>query len=483
MAGYADQPLRVMLEVIPRPSLLAAMGEDADLAGNPAAADALSGAGLVIDPGWPAQSLGPQRARLGSALAGRPRVDAVVGALNRMTETVNKVGDAVPVVDVPRVPTMSHPQRRTVLFRAELPPGEDALNALRVAREHARIVGVYNDPPVALVQRRSRDPAYGAIADVEDLIGVQRLREAGLDGDGVRVAVVDAGIDLAYLHEHQREHELDSALSRTTPGSPEQPGNFPADHGTLAAYQVGVAAPKATVIDQALLTEQHETDDEPLIQAWLSDIEPGYLDLQRYLAGVEESERRLVVSNSWALTDPDWDFPVEHVKNFSDNPDHPFNRAVRDLVALGADVLFAAGNCGQPYPTRDCGFARQPICGANSLEEVITVGAVDIDGERLGYSSQGPGRLLFEKPDLCGYSHYYGSGVKPVDWGTSTACPLVAGVLAALRTRYSAQQLAPVALKRALLESSRRPAGSGHNLDTGYGVIDAAALLDRLESA
>ena len=152
---------------------------------------------------------------------------------------------------------------------------------------------------------------------------------------------------------------------------------------------------------------------------------------------------------------------------------------VQALVEEGADVLFAAGNCGQPHPVGGCGFKGQPICGANALDEVITVGAVDIDGERLGYSSQGPGRIVAEKPDLCGYSHYAGSGIYYADWGTSTACPGVAGVVAAVRSRYSPAELSPQALKAALL-SSARPADAPHNPDIGYGVIDPARLLERL---
>ena len=53
-----QEQLRVLLEVVPRPSLLAAINEDADLAGNPNAADQLSRAGMVVDAGWPALRLG-----------------------------------------------------------------------------------------------------------------------------------------------------------------------------------------------------------------------------------------------------------------------------------------------------------------------------------------------------------------------------------------------------------------------------------------
>ncbi|HEY3864517.1 MAG TPA: S8/S53 family peptidase [Solirubrobacteraceae bacterium] len=472
--------IRVLLEVIPSESLLAAIDEDTSLAGNPNAAQALSGAGMSVDPAWPALSLGPDRPTIGSTLADRPRFESIRGTLNKVGETVNKVGETLPMEF--RIPTWEAPERRTVLFRAGLPPGDAATKALAVAAEQTRVVGVYSDPQVALASRRIKDPAYGTADDVAERMGVARLHESGLNGEGVPVVVVDSGISLDYLRDRGREHELDPVLSCTTKGSPHAPGQFPAGHGTLAAFQIGIAAPQATLVDQGVLTDRTPTDGEPLIQAWLSDIEPGYVELHRYLSALDKPSRRLVVSNSWAMIRPDWDFEIEHVQNFSDNPQHPFNRMVCELTELGADFLFSAGNCGELDPVGRCGFKTQPICGANSLEEVITVGAVAIDGTRLGYSSQGPGRIVVEKPDLCGYSHYQGSGIgsPPVDWGTSTACPGVAGVIAALRTRYSSDELSPYDLKRVVLESARRPSGAGHSPDTGYGVIDAAALLDRL---
>lgn len=466
MAAAHNADLRVLLEIVPGESLLAAMDEDANLAGNPNAAEALSRAGMVVDPDWPALKLGPTRPTVGSALAARPRFELFRETLNRAASKVGKAWEP--------------PERRTVLFRAELPSGDAATKALRVASEQARVVGVYTDPPVAIAHRKSSDPAYGTVDRVADALGAARLHQQGLDGRGVRVVVVDSGISMEYLSDRGRKHSLDRSLSRVAGTSSHGSGEFPAEHGTLAAFQVGIVAPEATLVDQAVLTDRVASDDGPLIQAWLSDIEPGYVALYSYLSELDASERRLVVSNSWAMIRPDWDFAAEHVQNFSDNAQHPFNRMVSALVGLGADVLFAAGNCGQPFPVERCGFGTQPICGANSLEDVITVGAVDLDGTRLGYSSQGPGRLAFEKPDLCGYSHYKGSGVVAVDWGTSTACPGVAGVIAAVRTRYAADKLPPHKLKQLLLETARRPEGAGHSPDTGYGVVDPAALLERL---
>lgn len=472
--------LRVLLEVVPRPSLLAAIDEDANLAGNPNAAEQLSRAGMVVDADWTALRLGPFPSGGKSTLARRPRFDMVRETVNKVGDVVNRVGGALPIVDV-QVPTWSPPERRTVLFRASLPRGDAAEQALAVATERAEVVGVYNDPPVALAQRRHTDASHGNAERVGELMSCDTLRDQGLTGNGVVVAVVDAGINMAYLHGRGRRNELDESLSYVAPTSDRSAGDFPIGHGTLCAFQVGIAAPDATLADHAVILDPAETDGAPLMQAWLSDIEPGYVKLHRHLSELDLPDRRLVVSNSWAMIHPDWDYPSEHVQNFSDNPAHPFNRMVRALIDLGADVLFAAGNCGQPYPVGGCGFRSQPICGANALEEVITVGAVDIDGERLGYSSQGPGRIVAEKPDLCGYSHYAGSEIYYADWGTSTACPGVAGVVAALRSRYSPAELPPRALKDALLRSAH-PADGPHSPDIGYGVIDPARTLERLRS-
>lgn len=464
------QPLRVLLEVIPGESLLAAMDEDADLAGNPHAAEHLSRAGLVVDSEWPSLGISAaHRTVTTMALAGRPRFD-------RLRDAVSRVGEALPF-DVP-VPGGGP---RSVLFRGELPPGDSAREALDAVQEHARVVRVYADPPIALCAcRRPRDPAYGTVEDVARLLDVERLHRSGLDGRDVSVVLVDAGINLDFLHERARPHPFDESLSCAAGDSGATPGSFPVGHGTMAAFQIGIGAPRATLVDHAVvLAPSGDPDDEPRIAAWLSDIAPGYASLRDHLKGLEPAARRLVVSNSWALINPAWDFPAGP-RNYSSNPQHPFLRLVRELVDLGADVLFAAGNCGEPFPVAGCGFDFQPICGANSLPEVITVGGVDIDGLRVGYSSQGPGRLELQKPDICGYTHYQGSRAVPrADWGTSAACPQVAGIVAAVRSKRNSAELSPNDLHAALTASARRTRDE-FSPDVGWGIVDAAALLERL---
>src|SRR5216110_1917372 len=244
----------------------------------------------------------------------------------------------------------------------------------------------------------------------------------------------------------------------------------------MVAYDVQIAAPDAQLLDYALLRSQAGT-----WAAFLSDAIAAFADL---VDRVNAAPGRWVVNNSWGLFDRASDAPVGSPENYSANPDHPFYQITAALVAAGAEVFFAAGNCGADCPDGRCGTGDTgpgaSIHGANSHPDVVTVAAVTVKDRRLGYSSQGPGGLHARKPDLAAFSHFAGSAVQAVDGGTSAASPVAAGVAAALRQRLPASALTPAQLKGALQRSARDLAGRGWDYDLGYGVIDAAAATRAL---
>jgi hypothetical protein len=106
----------------------------------------------------------------------------------------------------------------------------------------------------------------------------------------------------------------------------------------------------------------------------------------------------------------------------------------------------------------------------------MAAGAVTVDGEAIGYSPVG-GTIETEKPDVLAYSQFVGSRISKVDDGTSTACPLLAGVVAAIRSRYPASQVTPAVLRDRIRASSgqRGPDGSWRP-----GPVDIPALLANL---
>jgi hypothetical protein len=305
----------------------------------------------------------------------------------------------------------------------------------------------------------------GDATGVARRLGVPALRRAGLTGRGVRVAVVDTGVHGGTV----------AVAGGWSPVPGYQPGTsaFQNSHGTMVAWDVRIAAPDASILDYALLRSTGGT--------WTAFLSDGVAAFADVLALLDREPGPLVVNNSWGMFDRSQDEPIGSPGNYSANPDHPFNQIVGTLVSAGADVLFAAGNCGAQCPDGRCGTGDigpgASIHGANSHPDVITVAAVTVNDRRLGYSSQGPGGLYRRKPDLAAPSHFRGSGVWPADGGTSAASPVAAGVVAALRQRMGTQRHPPAVLKGVLQHSARDLGAGGWDFDSGYGAIDGAAVL------
>jgi serine protease AprX len=149
-------------------------------------------------------------------------------------------------------------------------------------------------------------------------------------------------------------------------------------------------------------------------------------------------------------------------------------------------VLFAAGNCGKACPDGRCGADKGPgksIWGANGHAAVITVGAVNLDEEFVGYSSQGPAALSPNKPDFCSITHFEGyfphmDQDSQSDTGTSAATPVAAGVVALLKQRQSS--LTQAQAKAALMNTAKDIGPPGFDQHTGAGIIQAKAAYDSL---
>jgi subtilisin family serine protease len=297
-----------------------------------------------------------------------------------------------------------------------------------------------------------------------------------MDGTGVYVAVVDTGINLDHLRSKGRTPKLLVSKSWTPRGVATRPGRHPRNHGTMCAYDLGIAAPNATLLDDAVLLSK--APGATAMSGLLSDAVLAYSKLRQTLLAIPAARRAMVITNSWGMFSPAWDFPPGHPGNYSDNPAHPFNLIVGGLESAGADILFAAGNCGRDCPDSRCAFgADPPICGANSHPAVISVAGVDVNRARAGYSSQGPGRLSTQKPDVAGYTHFAGSGVYAADGGTSAACPVVAGIVAAIRTKYPSGVLSPLQLRALLFKTAANLGAPGFDFDFGWGVVDSTALV------
>lgn len=324
----------------------------------------------------------------------------------------------------------------------------------------------------------------GDRAAARRLMGAAALASAGLDGAGVNVVIVDQGLDRNRI---PAAHWGGGWAVRDASGVVHRPGRTEhADHGTMIARNVLDIAPKARIYDVPLLPPR--ISNVPL---FISDAEGVWRRVRKWIHRHRHRQPwsgPWVICNAWGIFDRASESP--HLGDYTENPLHPFNIVVGDTVAVdGLDVVFAAGNCGQFDPSPRCGaLDRGPghsIYGANSHASVLTAGAVLPDETWLGYSSEGPGqlRLALAKPDLCAPSNFRETqDAHVLNTGTSAACALTAGAVAALRSRWPGTTVPPQALKLLLTFTARQPAGSGWNRRLGNGILDAGAALRELSS-
>jgi hypothetical protein len=334
-------------------------------------------------------------------------------------------------------------------------------------------------------------PALGNAANIASLLNLHRLTAGnrGLDGTNVAIAIMDTGINLAFLNSRLQSVRLDAANSWTPPGGSTLPGNYPVAHGTMAAFNALIAAPKATLLDYPILSSLATGGSlgrsiatamaafSQLFTNWAVAFSPG---------GVHQYAG-LVVNNSWGVYHTSLDLPPGHRGRYTDNPLHPFNTLVASMANAGIDLVFAAGNCGPVCADSQCnGRTAGSIMGANALADVLTLGGCDINGQIAGYSSQGPSiaNMFQQKPDVAAYTHFVGSetaGPGLPDTGTSTACPVAAGCVAALRSRISFATTPPANLFAQLRATARAvPGQQGWQPDFGHGIINPDATATSL---
>ncbi|MFI5014971.1 MAG: S8 family serine peptidase [Hyphomicrobiales bacterium] len=321
------------------------------------------------------------------------------------------------------------------------------------------------------------------------LTGSEHLRTKGLAGTGVNVVVVDTGIDRTQI--------ANFGGGWVPPGGP-APGSLHFGHGPMMVRNILDAAPQATLYDVPLIPLRIDDVDAFIYMALCVML--GVISDIVFLKQFEPWSGPWVLVNAWAVYDRSSEVPLG---DYTADITHPFNVLTGFAVGQGIDVVFAAGNCGQFYPDNRCGVCdRGPgssIYGANSHPQVITTGAVRTDVRWLGTSSQGPGAIDPCKPDLCAPSNFRedqnaftGNTAEPyvgltgspfiASTGTSAACGVTAGIVAALRSnpQWDPATVSPSQMKQVLMNTARKTEALGRNDHLGYGIINARAAFGEL---
>ena len=302
---------------------------------------------------------------------------------------------------------------------------------------------------------------YGRMKDQLTMLGVPELNDKGFRGQGMLIAMLDAGFSranemgyLKALYDNKRVLETYDFISRNT--------NVYDDHfhglnclSTIAANQPGLmvgAAPEASFL---LYRTENDFSETPYEEAtWILAAERA------------DSLGADIVSCSLGyhlFDDPKYDYTPKNL----DGKTALITRGAQHAARTGMLVVNSAGNSGND----SWGYITPPA----DADSILAVGAAFANRTHAPFSSLGPtadGRI---KPDVAalGVGTIIGnnleSGSSSTGNGTSFSAPLITGLAAVLWQAYptlTAQQLIKV------LQQSGHQAATPDSL-LGYGIPTA----------
>jgi len=152
-------------------------------------------------------------------------------------------------------------------------------------------------------------------------------------------------------------------------------------------------------------------------------------------------------------------------------PSTAVRKALLYAYSHGVVVVASAGNSGSSAGTNHQG--QSPESFPADYPGVISVGAVDPDGNVAGFSSDNLS-VQVAAPGV----NVPAQGRDGQYWyvsGTSPACALVAGVAALIKSRYPG--LTPDLVAKAMTSTTTDAPPGGYDSQVGFGIVDATAAL------
>ncbi len=297
---------------------------------------------------------------------------------------------------------------------------------------------------------------HATLDQAAPIIGAPNVWNLGYTGKGIKVALVDSGIDGTHPDLKGRIVEWkDFVAGKTTPYD-----DF--GHGTHCAGIIGGNGNASNGKYKGIAPNVEYIG----VKVLGSD---GSGSLDNILAGLDyaaKSDARIISMSLGSET---------HTQSMDD--------AVAKAVQAGKVVVCAAGNSGPGAKTIGCP-ADSP--------DALTVGATDKNDQIASFSSRGPNRDGTVKPNVCApgkdivSTRATGTNAsKAIDTyylsmsGTSMATPMVSGAIADLLQK---QPNLTVAQVKSIMEKTAQPLGSGMpNNDYGYGRISIENAINYLD--
>jgi serine protease AprX len=319
------------------------------------------------------------------------------------------------------------------------------------------------------IQGTNANPLYGNSFNQISMIGVDYMHAEGFHGEGLQIAVLDAGfLNANNMAVFDTLFDNNQILS-TWDFVDHQSNVYDNDsHGTsvlsiLAGYKSGqLIGPAYKAGFYLLRTEDATSEFEVEEVNWLMGAE--YADS----AGAD------IISSSLGYTNFD-DPSTSHSYTDLDGNTTIVSRAADMAVSTGMLVVNSAGNDGaNPWY-----YIIAPADG----DSVLAIGAVDHSGSYASFSSHGPSSDGQIKPDVAaqgqGVVYATTSNTFTTGSGTSFSCPLISGMAAGLWQAF------PYLKNTELIDYIKRSASHYTSPDyyTGYGIPNFRRASDIIKLA
>jgi membrane-anchored mycosin MYCP len=299
--------------------------------------------------------------------------------------------------------------------------------------------------PAACEHPPAPGTTISAVPYEDQMYGPARLAPLAT-GAGVRIAVIDSGVDAANPQLHGRVVAGKDFLRGDSDGRQDCAG-----HGTGVAGIIA-AGPAAGVPFRGL------APDATIVPVRVSEQE----EIGGRATGDSGTPRKLAQAVRWAATDGHARIINLSLTTPVDNGD--VREAVADAISRGVVVVAAVGNNAQdgnptPYPAAYPG--------------VIGVGATGMDGVRAGFSQHGSYVDLAAAGDRVTATAPR-SGQVALS-GTSFAAPYVAATAALILQRFPG--LGPEQVARRLTATADPAPGGQRSDEYGYGLLNPYRAL------
>lgn len=313
---------------------------------------------------------------------------------------------------------------------------------------------------------------YGVGARQATMIRANALHQKGYWGDGVIIAMMDAGFLNADTNVYMKQtFDAGKVLyawnfvfgNSDVYHSPQADSHGGWTFSCIAAnvpHKMVGTAPNASFV----LFQTEDERSETIVEEynWAAAAE------------VADSLGASVFSTSLGYTTFDnSDSADDHTYADMNGHNTPIAKAVNRAASKGILVINSAGNEGAA--------AWHYIATPGDADSGVTVGAVSPSGQIANFSSRGPNSAGQVKPDICaeGGPAYMVSVIGTIQTsnGTSFSCPIAAGAFACLRQAFPSAPA--IILADAVRESCTQYTHPDGNY--GYGIPDFGEAYDKLK--